>query len=310
MFVQILLADRCRSGVIVGFCTVFLQDLLQKVIALVPLQDAARAACVSRELLQSWRCYPELQFSSKTLALNEQHTCVRGRKAREILSRIDSVLRNRSGVWVKRLKFEFRFLRKVPTNYIDRWLEAATPGIEELTLELPRDGKVKYRFPCKLFSDEKGCSIQYLCLDACSFHPDLGSCNFRSLKRMHLSSVRINTEEIGSFLPNSIALEHLELWHCHEIASLKLPCTLQRLSFLRVGRCDTLEMIQSDAPCLSTFHYEGPILPLSFGDSLQLKDIKISVYPWFNLFDHARTVLPTVAPNLETLFLTEAHLGR
>ena len=143
MFVQILLADRCRSGVIVGFCTVFLQDLLQKVIALVPMQDAARAACVSRELLQSWRCYPELQFSSKTLALNEQHTCVRGRKAREILSRIDSVLRNRSGVWVKRLKFEFRFLRKVPTNYIDRWLEAATPGIEELTLELPRDGKVK-----------------------------------------------------------------------------------------------------------------------------------------------------------------------
>jgi len=66
-------------------------------------------------------------------------------------------------------------------------------------------------------------------------------------------------------------------------------------------------MIQSDAPCLSTFHYEGPILPLSFGDSLQLKDIKISVYPWFNLFDHARTVLPTVAPNLETLFLMSAY---
>lgn len=195
----------------------------------------------------------------------------------------------------------------MPTKYINRWVEAAAPGVEELTLALPRDGKDKYIFPCNLFSDEKGCSIQSLHLNACAFHPDLGSSHFRNLKMMHFSWVNINTEEIDSFLPNSLALEHLEFFHCHEIASLKLPRTLQRLSFLQVGRCDMLQMIQSDAPSLSTFHYEGPILPFLLGDSQRLTDIKISIYPWQNLFKHARTVLPTIAPNLKTLFLMSAY---
>lgn len=56
---------------------VLFQDVLQKIVALLTMQDAALMACVSRELLQSWRCYPELEFSTKTLSLNEQNT-VRG----------------------------------------------------------------------------------------------------------------------------------------------------------------------------------------------------------------------------------------
>ena len=52
--------------------------------------------------------------------------------------------------------------------------------------------------------------------------------------------------------------------------------------------------------------YEGPIIPFLLGGSLHLKDISISIYPWFNLFDYARTELPIVAPNVETLFLMSA----
>jgi hypothetical protein len=68
-----------------------------------------------------------------------------------------------------------------------------------------------------------------------------------------------------------------------------------------VGRCSKLEVVESDAPNISTFHYEGPIIPFSLGDSQQLKDIRISIYlyPWLNLFDYARKKLPTIAPMLK-----------
>ncbi|KAK3164637.1 hypothetical protein QOZ80_1AG0022220 [Eleusine coracana subsp. coracana] len=86
------------------------QDILHQILALLPMQDAARTACVSRELSHSWRYYPELEFSAKTLALCEQHTSIQGQMATDILKRIDDAMQNRAGVWVKRLKFELLFL--------------------------------------------------------------------------------------------------------------------------------------------------------------------------------------------------------
>ncbi|CAL4975606.1 unnamed protein product [Urochloa decumbens] len=272
------------------------------------MQDAARAACVCRELLQSWRYYPELEFSAKTLSLDEQHTCIQGQMAKDIIKRIDGALQNFAGIWVKRLKFELRFFRKLRAHYINHWLDAAatTLSIKELTLDLPPDGKMKYSFPCELFFDEKGCSIQSLCLSACAFSPEHGSSCFRSLKRVNFSRVDITTEDSWLFLFNSLALEHLELEYCHGIAYLRIPCTLQLLSSLQVRRCNMLQAIESDAPNLATFQYQGPIIQFSLGDALQLKDINISIYPWFNLFNYARKELPALAPNLETLFLMSA----
>ncbi|GJM94073.1 hypothetical protein PR202_ga10687 [Eleusine coracana subsp. coracana] len=282
------------------------QDVLHQILALLPMEDAARTACVSRELSQSWRYYPELEFSAKTLALGEEHTSIQGQMATDIIKRIDDVLRNRAGVWVKRLKFELLFFQKVPFHCVNHWLDAATPRIEELTLKVPQDDKTKYTFPCELFSDENGFSIQSLCLSICAFHPVQGSCSFGSLKRVNFSWVRITTKESMLFLSNSLALEHLELSYCHEIACLRIPCTLQLFNYLWVRRCSMLQAIESDAPNLSSFHYEGPLIRFSFGHALQLKDINISIYPWFDLFLYARLELLRVAPNLETLFLMSA----
>uniref|UniRef100_A0A0E0PBF5 At1g61320/AtMIF1 LRR domain-containing protein n=2 Tax=Oryza rufipogon TaxID=4529 RepID=A0A0E0PBF5_ORYRU len=262
-------------------------DRLPRIIALLPMQDAARAACASRELLQSWRHYPELKFSAKTLAMDGQHNCIQGQMD-SYIKRIDIALQNCTGGWVKRFRFELQFFHELSAHHINHWLDAAIPGIEELTLELPRDDKMKYKFPCKLLF-EKGCSIQSLCLYSCAFHPDQGACSFRNLKRVYFSLVHITTEELWIFLYNSLSLEHLELGFCHKIACLKIPCTLQLLNFLRVRRCNMLQII------------------LSLGDSLQLKHVNISIYPWFNLFEYARKQLPTVAPNVETLFLMSAN---
>jgi hypothetical protein len=48
---------------------VLVQDILCHIHSLMPLQDVARAACVSRIFLDSWRCYPKLTFTNKTLGL-------------------------------------------------------------------------------------------------------------------------------------------------------------------------------------------------------------------------------------------------
>ncbi|KAK3124319.1 hypothetical protein QOZ80_7BG0584910 [Eleusine coracana subsp. coracana] len=281
-------------------------DVMHQILTLLPMQDAARAACVSRELLRSWRYYPELEFSAKTLSLDE-HTSIKSQMAKGVIRRIDDTLQNRAGIWVKRLKFKLGFFCKLRACYINQWLDAAaTFGLEELTLELPRNEKMKYKFPCKLFFGEKECSMQSLCLYACAFPTEHGSCSFRSLKRVEFRFVHITTEESLVFLSSSLVLEHLEIGYCHEIFCLRIPCTLQLLNVLRVERCSMLETIESDAPNLSTFHYEGPIIQFLLEDTLQLKDVNISIYPWFDLFDYAFLELPMIAPNIETLFLMTA----
>ncbi|RLN22311.1 uncharacterized protein C2845_PM07G13680 [Panicum miliaceum] len=244
------------------------QDLLHQIFALLPMQDAARAGCASRQLLWSWRHYPELEFSARTLQLDGHHACVRDQVAKDIIRRIDAALQNRTGICVKRLRFELQFLRKVRAGTTNRWLDAAAAlGIEELTLDLPLgDGKLRYRFPCELFSDGKGrCSIQSLRLSACSFSPGHGSCSFGSLRRVGFSCVRITTEESCLFLSNCPALERLELEYCHEIARLRKTSTLQLLVSLRVRHCKMLRAVETDAPKLSISVEDAP-LQMRLGD--------------------------------------------
>ncbi|RLM92827.1 hypothetical protein C2845_PM08G17140 [Panicum miliaceum] len=144
------------------------------------MQDA------SRQLLRSWRHYPELEFSARTLSLDGHHTCVRGQVAKDVIRRIDAALQNRTGICVKRLRFELQFLRKL-------------------------------------------------------------------------------------------------------------------LSSLRVRHCKVLQSVETDAPNLSIFHYQGPIIQFSLGEALHLKDVNMSVYPCFNLFHYVLKELPKLGPNLGTL---------
>uniref|UniRef100_A0A0E0PBF7 At1g61320/AtMIF1 LRR domain-containing protein n=1 Tax=Oryza rufipogon TaxID=4529 RepID=A0A0E0PBF7_ORYRU len=289
-------------------------DRLPRIIALLPMQDAARAACASRELLQSWRHYPELKFSAKTLAMDGQHNCIQGQMD-SYIKRIDIALQNCTGGWVKRFRFELQFFHELSAHHINHWLDAAIPGIEELTLELPRDDKMKYKFPCKLLF-EKGCSIQSLCLYSCAFHPDQGACSFRNLKRVYFSLVHITTEELWIFLYNSLSLEHLELGFCHKIACLKIPCTLQLLNFLRVRRCNMLQIIlPTVAPNVETLflmsaNEAGIFYPLIFqphGRFLHLKYLELVIVGPRNYgFGYQYTYLVTflkASPVLETFIL-------
>ncbi|XP_062182733.1 uncharacterized protein LOC133886860 isoform X2 [Phragmites australis] len=275
------------------------EDIWHHIHSLMPMRDAARAACVSRAFLRSWRCHPNLNFSNETLGLNE-NACGKDESARVFYSKVDHILKKHSGIGVKKLKIQIAsdFSEK-DSCYLNSWLQTAvTPGIEELTLTLIRE-KAKYNFPCSLLSNGSGDSIRYLHLARCSFHPTVTLGCLRSLTRLHLCLVRITGDELGCLLSHSFSLERLELRCCDGIVCLKVPCILQRLSYLEVFGCAKLKVIDNKAPNLSSFSFEGDnTVQVSLGETLQMKNLYMdrsgSVL-------YALAKLPSSMPNLEAL---------
>jgi hypothetical protein len=113
--------------------------------------------------------------------------------------------------------------------------------------------------------------------------------------------VHITGDELGSLVSNSSALERLILRYCHEITYLKIPALLQHLSYLMVLECRNLQMVESKAPNLSTFHFSGAQIHFSFGDAVQVKNMSMRCFVQCNAVYNARDKLPSIVPNVETL---------
>uniref|UniRef100_A0A0D3G0N3 F-box domain-containing protein n=1 Tax=Oryza barthii TaxID=65489 RepID=A0A0D3G0N3_9ORYZ len=237
------------------------EDILHHVYFLMPLKDAARAACVSHGFLRCWRRYPILVLNSKT---------------------IDAAV-------------------------LDKWfVHVIKAGIKELSLEMSLCKKrTEYNFPCSILSSKAGGgTIQSLFLSSCSFHPTVAlGCNI-SLTSLHLYEVHISGEEIGQFLSNSFALERLVISDCNDIIQFKVPCLMQQLKYLQVTKCEMLEVISIDAPKLSSFIYGDVGIQISLGDPLQVKDIRLMGYNQPNTVCYARTELPSIMPNVESLIVS------
>jgi len=259
------------------------QDIWCYIHSLMPMRSAARAACVSRAFLRSWRCHPNLTFSPRTLRLN---------KKRYFCSKVDQILKRHSGIGVKKLNIQ---MCEGYNGYLDSWLQVAVKsGIEELSLKIPMIAK--YSFPCSLLSNGSGDSIRYLHFTGCSFRPTTELGCLRSLTKLHLYHVSFTGDELGCLLSNSFALEVLGIRYCDGIGCLKVPCTLQRLRYLEVLGCCKLEMIESKAPNIFSFDYEGKRIQLSLGETLQMKELRLS---FSGAVHYVCVELPSSMPNLK-----------
>jgi hypothetical protein len=270
------------------------EEMWQHIHSLMPMKDAARAACLSSAFLYSWRNRPKLSFSTETMGIVEGTT--------DFIRKIDRVMEKHSGIGVKALTIEFNGLFSTKArSYLERWLQiAVTPRIEELSLSMSK-GKAYYDFPCSLLSDGSGSSIRLLDLYCCTFHPTAEIGCFQSLTRLHLEYVRITGDELGCVFSASFALEWLKLRLCRHIKYMKLPCVLQRLTYVEVRGCSRLRVIENKAPNLHSLHifYQAyhPI-QLSFGESSLVKNLSIG---YSSVLNHACAELPYIFPNLETL---------
>ena len=252
-----------------------MQDIWRHIHSLMPLRDAARAACVCRAFLYSWRSFPHLTFSKQTLGFNEKA----GRKEiiRDFINRVDHIMKNHLGTGVKTLKLLGAPNSARYQRCLDSWLEkVVTPGIEDVTLCLDEHFTAKkYKFPCSILSHGNGDSIQRLDLAFCALRPTIGFGSLRALVRLSLFFVHTEGDELGCLLSNSLALESLILDYCFKLVYAKIP-SLQRLNHLSVTSCCKLQVIESKAPYLSSFHFESEHhVQLSLGKALQVKKLNI-----------------------------------
>lgn len=274
-----------------------MQKIWNHILSLVPMQDAARAACVSHTFLRCWRCYPNIGFSNSTVGWNGVLT--KAETARKFTSKVNQVLKKHSGIGLKTIKLEFLGHSSSDCYHLNSWLQVAiTSEIEELSLLLSSE-VATYSFPCSLLSDQNGNSIRYLHLSGCVFRPAVRLSCFSSLMNLRLYHVCINEDELGCLLSSCSALELFVFGYCNKITCLKIPCTLQRLNDLQVVGCNALRVVESKAPNLSSFYFGGERGQLSLGD--QLKNLTMSPP---RALDDAHAMLPTTLPNLETLDLS------
>uniref|UniRef100_A0A0E0DF86 Uncharacterized protein n=1 Tax=Oryza meridionalis TaxID=40149 RepID=A0A0E0DF86_9ORYZ len=273
------------------------EDILFRIQSFMSMREAARAACVSRAFLHSWRCHPNLIFNKDTIGLK------RNAFGENFHGKIGRILRNHSGISLKTFQLDYSGMCGFDgTSYLDSWLQIALkPEIEELTLFLPETNK-QYSFPCSLLSDGVRDSLRYIKLRCCALHPTPELGPLRSLSNLHLLYVSITWAELECLLSNSLALEHLELNHCKGIICLKIPCTLQQLSSLNVVECSGLKVIESKAPNLSSLFVRGSRVNFSLVETLQIKKLDMGC-----AICDARAKLPSIMPNLETLVIESGH---
>uniref|UniRef100_A0A0E0H263 At1g61320/AtMIF1 LRR domain-containing protein n=1 Tax=Oryza nivara TaxID=4536 RepID=A0A0E0H263_ORYNI len=273
------------------------EDILSRIHSFMSMREAARAVCVSRVFLRSWRCHPNLIFNKDTIGLK------RNAFGENFHGKIGRILRNHSGISLKTFKLDYSGMCGFDgTSYLDSWLQIALkPGIEELTLFL-FDTNKQYNFPCSLLSDGVRDSLRYIKLRFCALHPTPELGPLRSLTSLSLWLVSITWAELECLLSNSLALGHLELTQCTKITCLKIPFALQQLSRLSVFECSSLKVIESKAPNLSSFFHRGFRVNFSVVETLQMKKLDMGC-----AIHDARANLPSIMPNLETLVIESVN---
>lgn len=277
------------------------EDIWRLIHSLMSMRDAARAACVSRAFQCSWKCHPNLDFSKRTLGLNEK-ACGNDKATRDYASIVDQILKNHAGTGVKKLKFwNAPDYNAKDHYYLDSWLQMAVkPGIEEFTFSLD-SRSYKYKFPSSLISDGNGELIRDLQLHCCVFVPTVGLGCLRSLTSFDMCKVSITGNDLEHLLSNSFALERLLLRYCSGLLYVKMPCLLERLSYLKVLSCSKLQVIEIRAPNLSSFIFQGSHqAQISFGESSQVKFLNISL---LGAVHYTRAELASSMPYLETVFI-------
>uniref|UniRef100_A0ACD5V583 Uncharacterized protein n=1 Tax=Avena sativa TaxID=4498 RepID=A0ACD5V583_AVESA len=284
------------------------EDIVHYIHSHLHVQDAARAACVSRVFLRSWRCYSNLMLGDRTLGLAEKKY---EEKETSLIEKVDKILKNHysNGVKVKTLSLDLYGYENINASYLDMWLEISVKsGTTELNLMLhPIMDENYYSFPCSVLSDKAAASsIQTLFLSSCIFQSTSTLGCLKRLKILDLSMVHITEEGLGHFLSKSSALEWLVVYGCSGIICLRIPCTLQQLKVLHIATCDMIQVIVIDAPNLCTLYFNGgPLVEISVRNSCQLKNVDM----WSGycsapgILAYARARLPSITPNVESLNL-------
>lgn len=279
------------------------------IIRLLSLTNAARVSMVSQKWLQSWRLYPNLEFTSKALGLNKR-VHKQGRRAKFVRC-VNTIIRHHAGTGINSFTLKRNLNNHKYAHYIDRWIYfAVRSGANELTIDLsprwyahPRD--VKYSFPSSNVAAPEPTSIEYLKLCFMNLRPLPTFSGLRSLKTLDLALVCITTEDLESLLSYTPALQQLKLRQCPMLEYLKITDVLAKLVYIDIVLCLWLKILEIHAQNLVAINtYNICHLKIVLSEALVLKGAHIELVLSSDVIEYAFTDLAPLMPDLESLFLS------
>nr|XP_015617759.1 F-box/FBD/LRR-repeat protein At1g13570 isoform X3 [Oryza sativa Japonica Group]XP_015617760.1 F-box/FBD/LRR-repeat protein At1g13570 isoform X3 [Oryza sativa Japonica Group] len=285
------------------------EDVVFLIIRLLSLTNAARVSMVSQKWLQSWRLYPNLEFTSKALGLNKR-VHKQGRRAKFVRC-VNTIIRHHAGTGINSFTLKRNLNNHKYAHYIDRWIYfAVRSGANELTIDLsprwyahPRD--VKYSFPSSNVAAPEPTSIEHLKLCFMNLRPLPTFSGLRSLKTLDLALVCITTEDLESLLSYTPALQQLKLRQCPMLEYLKITDVLAKLVYIDIVPCLWLKILEIHAQNLVAINtYNICHLKIVLSEALVLKGAHIELVLSSDVIEYAFTDLAPLMPDLESLFLS------
>uniref|UniRef100_A0A0D3HMM5 Uncharacterized protein n=1 Tax=Oryza barthii TaxID=65489 RepID=A0A0D3HMM5_9ORYZ len=247
------------------------EDVVFLIIRLLSLTNAARVSMVSQKWLQSWRLYPNLEFTSKALGLNKR-VHKQGRRAKFVRC-VNTIIRHHAGT-----------------------------GINSFTLKRNLNN---HNFPSSNVAAPEPTSIEHLKLCFMNLRPLPTFSGLRSLKTLDLALVCITTEDLESLLSYTPALQQLKLRQCPMLEYLKITDVLAKLVYIDIVPCLWLKILEIHAQNLVAINtYNICHLKIVLSEALVLKGAHIELVLSSDVIEYAFTDLAPLMPDLESLFLS------
>ncbi|GJN33025.1 hypothetical protein PR202_gb21582 [Eleusine coracana subsp. coracana] len=160
----------------------------------------------------------------------------------------------------------------------------------------------RYIFPFELLDSESLTRLQHIQLGFVCLRPPNQFRGFPNLKMLDLHAVCANGKDSQAMLSSCCSLEWLSLVGCLLDDVLKADHPLPCLQYLSVANCGNgIHKIELDCMKLSTFIYEGFMVPIDLSKAFKLD--KVDVHFYITTLEHVITTFPNALPNMQNMTL-------
>uniref|UniRef100_A0A0D3GMJ2 Uncharacterized protein n=1 Tax=Oryza barthii TaxID=65489 RepID=A0A0D3GMJ2_9ORYZ len=256
-------------------------DILNRIISLLPLKEAARTSVLSNHWKNIWCSRESLVFRFYTVLSMHHHikrcwTSNGQRLNKELfIERVDSVLKQRSGLGVQTMAILYE-LENEDADHIDRWLNFVIASkTKQLILDL----------------DPYYPKLQALKLTSVSLKLPANFMGFRNLQKLKLDCTDISDDDMQTLVSNCNALNFLGILYCGMLTRLQTSQPLNQPKHLQVENCTMLQDIQLNFG-LTKLEYEGPLIPLAPPGPLLMTNVMMKLSDIDSAIEYIFTKLP------------------
>lgn len=214
------------------------------------------------------------------------------------------------GLRIRKFKLFFTIFESAMVSLVDRWIGLATEGgVEELHLRILSPGDALYSVPQTIFATK---SIKALKLENFKLEPLLHqSIRFRSLQKLSLVFVHVDSPMIASIISSCPLIEEIELIRCSGLHKVHIS-DLHNLKLVAIVQHEGVIESDIEAPSLQKFRFEEDnrkICPCKF-NLIACQNLKELTLKRALVSDHQFTDLISKFPLLEVLRVIHCWLRR